>query len=128
MQLIERLAHLVQPVRLSAQPSEDAALPARAIALEEPGDLARVEAPRARMRRRGRREVGEEELDLRAVVAAFELDQLAIRRVEAHGGIGLPVRHVVDILLELDHRPVDDRRAGGIGTGEAFYERFAKAR
>jgi len=130
MDRIERRTHLLEGVRLPADPGEDRALPARALRLQKGGELADLERLGARMRRRGRREIREKELDLAAVLASLELRELAIARIEPQRHVRIAPGHVVHELLQLEGRAVEDghrliRR--GSQAGDARLECFAKA-
>ena len=80
------------------------------------------------MRRRGRREIREEELDFTAVSAPLQLGELAITRIEPQRHVRVAARNVVDELLQLERRPVEDLTSGGVQAGNARLERFAEAR
>src|SRR5438067_3355806 len=83
------------------------------------------------MRRRGRREIGEEELDFRALLAALQLDELAVARIETKRRIRIAARHVAHELLQLDGGTIEDwhrGHRGAVKTGEARFERLAEAR
>src|SRR5437016_2751815 len=82
------------------------------------------------MGRRRRSEIGKEEIELRAVVTTVELRELAIRGIEPYRDVGLAARHLVDVLLELNHGTVDNRGmgAGCVEPPAALLEGLAKPR
>ena len=83
------------------------------------------------MRRRGRCEIGEEELGFRALLATLQLDELAVARIEAKRRVRIAARHVAHELLQLYGGAIDDRhrgQRGAVETGEARFQRLAEAR
>ena len=128
---VECLAHLLEARWLPADPGEDAALPARALRMQERRELPFRERLRPGMRRRGRREVWEEKLHRRAIAAALQRGQRLVRRIEAQRHIRLAARHVVDESFQLGDGALDDLgrlAARAIEPVERRLERLAEAR
>ena len=130
---VERLAHVLRAGGRAAQPGQQPALETRALRLQMRRQLVLCQRPRAGMRRRRRGQIGEEQLLFGAVGLALQLRELPIDGKQPQRHVRLAARHVVDELLQGEHRAVDDadrRRAGprAVRSREAAFDRFAEAR
>ena len=133
VQTVQRLAHLAQPPRLSAQPRKQPALELRALRGQQQPEFPIAQALGSGVRREARRKIGEEQILLRAVRLALQGRKLPVLREQAQRHVRLAAPESIDKIAQRQHRPIDDpdrraRRLRAVSAGEAAFERFAELR